>query len=706
MIASVVVELKNYQVDKPYDYMVSFEMEANIKIGSRVIVPFSNRDVEGFVITLKNETNLDLKQIKSVYDDFLSNEQLMLIKYLRERNPVTMIECINTILPPALRASIKNKTKKKFVKYLEIIDYSYEGSEKEQSILNSLMETEHTLSLANKKYGSYYINKFRKNNVVQVVEKEVYRQTYTQTENELYSNPTSEQKNIANEIYSSDKPFHLIFGATGSGKTVCYIELIKQVLNTDKQVLVLVPEISLTPQFINIIAHHIDQKIAVFHSKMSSSERYDQFRLVVDKKVQIAIGTRSAIFLPFDNLGLIIIDEEHDTSFVQEQKVSYSTKEIAARRVNYHNAKLVLGSATPEVTTFYNALNNKIVLHRLESPYADINVNNKIIDMKSNFDWILSKDLLVEIEKTISNDKQFMLILNRRGYANYLVCNSCGEALKCTKCDVTLTLHENNLLKCHHCNYQTHSQVCTCGSNDFVEYGYGIQKVEEMLHEHFNNLKLVRIDSDVLLKIKKLEKILDEINDKQYDGIVGTQILSKGLNFKDVNLVALLDADYSLNINSYKSSELTFQYINQTLGRNNRGTSKDVVNIVQTMDTSHYALQHAFSNDYESFYKQELAFRKQLQYPPFTNYSKILCSSSDLRSLIVYINNIYNSVKNPKIFVSKPHFSSIEKINNQYKMQILLKHSNISEIFDIINRIRVNSNKTITTIVNHNPNSF
>ncbi len=707
MNVKVVTEINNISLDKPFDYLVPLVYQNNVRVGSRVVIPFGNRNVEGFVVQINNRNLDNLKPIISVYDDYLNEEQLILIQFLRKRNLATMIECINTILPPALRASIKNKEKKKFDKVVRVLNKLGDLNEKEQRIVQEISQKEMLLSVANKCFSPYLITKLRKKGVLEVYLKEGYRNTYQVSKNQMYDSLTNSQANVVNSILTSEFQNHLIFGVTGSGKTVCYIELIKKVLHTNKQVLILVPEISLTPQFINVISHHIDSEIAVFHSKMSSSERYDQYRLVLDQKVSVAIGTRSAVFLPFSKLGLIIIDEEHDNSFIQEQSVSYSAKEVAFVRAKYHNAKVVLGSATPDIVTYHSAINRKICLHVLQNSFSNVLATTKIIDMKSNFDWILSKELLESIKKTLNSSKQFVLILNRRGYSNYLICNSCGQTLKCPHCNVTLTLHNDSTLKCHHCEYVHYDFICECGSSDLKEYGYGIQKVEEILLQEFKDLKIARVDRDITSKISSVEKIFTKFNNQEYHGLIGTQILSKGLNFLNVTLIAVIDADFSLNISTYKASENTFQYINQSIGRNNRGSDIYCENILQTYDTNHYAINYAYKNDYIGFYGDEIVYRRKLNYPPFTKYAKILGTSVNLSELIITMEKIYNLIYSNDLFVTKPHFCSIERIKGQYRMQILLKHSNITQIFGIIETIReINDNKIVKIIINNNPINF
>lgn len=708
MLVSVVIELNNANLDQPYSYLVDFAMQKDIKIGQKVIVPFGNRDIEGFVLDIAhNYDNSNYKYIKAISKDFLNEEQLMLIKYLREHNGATMIECINTILPPALRASIKNKDKKKFIRCLRVINTKDNMSDKEKKVIQYIASKDNvTLKEVNKLFGTYVVGKLRNQNIIEMYEIEEYRMSLEINKLNYYEKLNHEQQVVVKNILKSSSNIHLIHGRTGSGKTVCYIELIKHCLENNQEVLFLVPEISLTSQIVNIISHHFDNDVAIFHSKMSSTERYDQFRKIIDKKVKIAIGTRSSIFLPFTSLGLIIIDEEHDDSYIQESKISYSTKEIAVIRSKYHGAKIILGSATPDVCTFYNTKNNKIELHVLEKSYSTSNISTEIIDMKANFDWIISKNLEDKIRKVIKKNHQFILLLNRRGYANYLICNECGEALKCPNCEVTLNLHTSNVLKCHHCSYQISNAVCDCGSSDFSEYGYGLQKIEEVLNEVFRDIKIARVDTDILTKTAKVSEIFNSFTNHEYDGLIGTQILSKGLNFTNVSLVAIIDADYMLNINSYKASEKTFQYITQSLGRNARGLN-DSINLVQTYDTSHYAFVNAISNDYISFYESEIKFREKFNYPPFTKYTKIIGTSSNLSLLVKNMNDLFAECKKLHLSATKPHFSNIEKINSQYRIQILVKHSHFTKIFGIIGKVReYNKIKEVNIIINNNPIDF
>ncbi|MFV0499471.1 MAG: primosomal protein N' [Bacilli bacterium] len=709
MLVSVVAELNNHKLDQPFLYMVDFAVQNNIRLGSKVVVPFGNRFIEGFVLEIieNYEPNNKYKYVKSVTREYLNDEQLLLIKYLRSHSTATMIECINTILPLAFRAKIKKNEKIKFVKCLSITGIENDLKSQYQHILKYVSENKHcTLNQANKMFGNYIIKKLRNINVLKIYEIEDYRLSLNISKTKYYNNPSREQLKVIIDIFNSKFNYHLIHGVTGSGKTICYIELIKKYIKLDKEVLLLVPEISLTSHILNVISFYFNDNVAVFHSKMSSLEKYDQFRRVCNNNVKIAVGTRSAIFLPFKSLALIIIDEEHDNSYIQESNVSYSTKEIAFLRSKYHDAKVVLGSATPDVVTYYNTKNNKIILHNLSKMYSEIKMVNECIDMKSNFEWILSKNLENKIIETIKKNEQFILLLNRRGYANYVICSNCGEAYKCKKCDVTLNLHINNTFICHKCNYRDVGFNCNCGSREYFEYGYGIQKLEEVLFDRIKDLKIMRVDSDMLNNSYKLSEIMNDFTNNKYHGLIGTQILSKGLNFINVSLIAIIDADYMLNINSYKASENTFQYICQSLGRNSRGY-KNSYNLIQSYDIKHYSFKNAINNDYITFYNNEILFRKQLNYPPFVKYLKILGLSSDNSILLNCMYKLYNYCLEKKLNVSKPHYPSVERINMQNRVQILVKYSHFSQIFDIINKTRdYNKIKNIRIIVNCNPIDF
>ncbi len=707
MIFQVVVEVNKKSLDKPFNYKAPFSMQGNIKVGSRVLIPFGNRSVEGFVLNILNENDESLKDIITLYEDYLSKEQLKLLFFLRKSNLATLIECANVLSPPAFRASHKSKIKAKTVKHLMLLEHTYTGNEKENALVNALKLTDLSLQVATEKFGTYLINKLCRKEIIKKYDKLVYRDVLSNVESkELYTNPTQHQLDVIKSIDESEKLMHLIFGPTGSGKTVCYLELIHKTLSVGKQVLLLVPEVSLTPQYLAIFKHHLKNDIAVFHSKLTSAVRNDQYKKVIDRKVNIAIGTRSSVFLPFDNLGLIILDEEHDDSYIQEQIVSYNTKEIAMFRAKFHQAKLVLGSATPSVTTFYSALADKIVLHKLENKYSDVVTDCEVVDMRSNFDYIISQVLINKIRDVLNRNQQFILLLNKRGYASYLLCKNCGRSLKCPNCSVTLKLHKNGLMKCHYCDFKSKINECSCGSVEFEEYGYGIQKVEELLSEIFPNNKFERVDYDTVESLGFLEATFEKFRSGEFDALIGTQILSKGLDFPNVVLVAIIDADYALSLSNYQASEKTFQYISQSIGRSGRGES-DSSSLIQVFDVNHYSIKEAVNNNYQGFYNQEIEFRKALNYPPFCKMVKISCSSYNLSDVSNSIMKIYQTLVKSVNFISKPDFSSIELINNQYQLQLIVKLQKNTQFFVIIESVRnIEIDEKVNLIVTSNPLSF
>ncbi len=706
MICYVLVELNKQSVDRPYTYKVDFAMQSNIKVGSRVIVPFGNRKVEGFVLKLDDKFDDDLKSVVHLYNDYLNEEQMKLLFYLRKRNVASLIECVNVLIPPRYRASVKNKEKSKTATYIKLKDLTYKN-EKHSEFINKLYSCDLSLKDASAITSTYTINKLVSNGIITKYKKEVYRDVFSNVERKkLYENATEEQFSVTKDILDSKNLYHLIYGPTGSGKTVCYLELINNTLKAGKQVIILVPEISLTPQYIAILKTHIDEDFAIFHSKLSSSVRNDQYRKVLDGKVRVAIGTRSSVFLPFTNLGLIIVDEEHDSSYIQESNVCYNTKEVASLRAKIHNAKLVMGSATPDVTTYFNALNSKIVLHTLNYKYGKASSTTKIINMKSTFDYILSQELIDSIKQVVDKNKQFILLLNKRGYVNYLVCEECGSSLECPNCSVSLKLHTGNTLKCHYCDYTNSEIKCKCGSVSYIENGYGIQKVEELLLEKLSGIKIERVDYDTVSKLSFLESVFTKFNNSEFDGLIGTQILSKGLDFKNVTLVAIIDADYALSLSNYRASESTFQYIMQSIGRSGR-REDDALNIIQCFNDEHYAINAAVNQDYDTFYQSEIEYRKSALYPPFSQIVKVFMGSHDLNTLYTAINKVHLVLKNKYKNVATPSFSNIEKINNTYLMQIIVKVKKNDQIFDIIDIVRkYNNNKYISMRICINPISF
>lgn len=497
---------------------------------------------------------------------------------------------------------------------------------------------------------------------------------------------------VTSEMFVDDKKPYLIHGITGSGKTEVYMEIIDHALSQGLSSILLVPEISLTPQTIARLKNRFGPIVGVYHSKLSEGERHDVYKAIKAGKVRILIGARSALFAPFDNLGAIIIDEFHETSYKAENNPKFSAIEVARYMSIKNNVTLVLGSATPSVEEYYRAKSGEYNLIEINN-----RANNKplpkigVVDMKKELNVgntsIFSNELISELKKTIRNGNQAILFLNRRGYANFVSCRKCGYVFKCNDCDISLTYHKyKNSGVCHYCGYETAiPKTCPeCGNENIKPFGTGTQKIEEELKMILPDVKTLRMDKDTTSKKGSLEKMLNKFKDKEADILIGTQMLSKGLDFENVTLVGILSADMILNFPDFKSFETTFQLITQVSGRAGRSDKEGKV-VLQTYDTDHYAIRHAINYDYESFYNDEVKIRKAFGYTPFSNMMRVVVSGENEVVVKKGIDNLHSSLvyllKERGIdkfdFILGPNPCSISKIKQNYRWQILFKDDNI-----------------------------
>lgn len=505
---------------------------------------------------------------------------------------------------------------------------------------------------------------------------------------------------------------YLIHGVTGSGKTEVYLQLVEEMLFKGKDSIILVPEISLTPQTIDRFVGRFGDQVAILHSKLSQGERFDQWRSIKEKKVKIVIGARSAIFAPFHNLGLIIIDEEHETTYKSDQNPKYDTIEVAKKRADLENATLVLGTATPSLETYYKAKNGEIILLEMMERVAQSQLPEvTLIDMREELNLgnksIFSMELHKAIEDNLNNKKQTILFLNRRGFATFVSCRKCGYVCKCKECDISMTYHRNiNKLRCHYCGVtENPPDTCPeCGSKYIKYFGIGTQKVEELTKELFPNANIVRMDGDTTVEKGSYEKILGAMKDEKIDILIGTQMISKGLDFPEVTLVGIIAADTSLNLPDYRSPEKTFQLVTQVAGRSGRGDYKGRV-ILQTYNPEHYSIVYSKDQDYINFYNTELPIRKEFLYPPFINLINILIYGVNNSKVVEISNKVYNILEDKvkeiygidfKNNISGPYPAPLERIKNNFRWQILLKITNedMDSLKTVIKRVCItNENK-------------
>lgn len=684
--------------DLTFVYKVKEELINKIEIGKRVLVPFSNKEIQGFIIDINksNKFDYEVKEIIDIIDDkrVLSDELLELGKFMSNKYMCSLISCYQTMLPKALKAKVKNNANKNYIKYIRLINNDIKVTNSSQLEIINLLKNNRVLKsdITNK----YALKKLIDLNIVKEEKEEEYRKIDLINLKHKDINLNIEQKNAINIINNNlDKEkVILIHGVTGSGKTEVYIEVIKEILKNNKSAIVLVPEISLTPQTIARFNNVFCNNIAVLHSGLSDGERYDEYRKILNEEVKIVIGARSAIFAPLKNIGVIIVDEEHVSTYKQENNPKYNAVEVAIERSKYHKCPVILGSATPSVETYARAKKGYYELITLDTRVnAQEMPKTMIIDMKEENKKgnILFSNILIEnIRNTLSKNEKTMLLLNKRGYANYISCGNCGYTHKCPNCDITLTYHKtSSMMRCHYCGYATNKlDICPeCSSNNIKILGSGTEKVEEKLKELFPNIGICRMDLDTTSTKGSHQKIINDFNNNKYDVLVGTQMISKGLDFPEVTLVGVINADSSLNIPNFRSSEQTFQLITQIIGRSGRSNKKGIA-IIQTYNPNHYSIYYASKHDYKSFYNEEIAIRKKLNYPPYCFLVLIKIISKDFELLSKESKKISEYLKknlNISSTVLGPSLGTILKVNNKYNFQCIIKYKKDETLYKVLN---------------------
>lgn len=721
MIAKVLVEINNINVDKTFDYIVPFEYIENIKIGMRVKVPFASRELEGFVLDLVNnaDDNYELKEIISIVDTepILNNELLHLGQFMSKKYFSTLISCYQTMLPKALKAQNKTTINKKMIKYVELCSNSFPKLKPNQEKIVEYLRINGKVKKEEvNKISVSGVNTLIKNGIIIESLIEEYRLVTKDINKEKETfKLTVEQQEAKNKILSqTQSSVFLLHGVTGSGKTVVYMEIVEEMLNRGKDSIFLVPEISLTPQMVYHFKSRFGDDVAVLHSRLSEGEKYDEYRKIVEGKVHIVVGARSAVFAPFKNLGAIIIDEEHTTSYKQDNNPKYSAIEIAIERAKNNNAIVILGSATPSLETYARSIKGLYTLVELKHR---VNTNNlplvEIVDMskEKHRGSIFSSRLITEVNKRLEEHEQIILLLNRRGYSSFITCSNCGYTAKCPHCDITLTYHKtSNTLRCHYCGYADKmNDICpSCGEKAIKTLGTGTEKVEEEIKKAFN-ARVVRMDLDTTSKKGSHEKIITAFKNHEYDILLGTQMIAKGLDFSNVTLVGVINADTSLMIPNYRSNEYTFQLLMQTAGRSGRGEKKGSV-IIQTFNPEHYAITLASKHDYIDFFKQEMEVRRKLSYPPYyyliyikvigKDYNKISIESNKIASILT------RELKNSKIL--GPTTCSVFKLNGLFRFGIIIKYKKEEKMEEVLQSLvnHYKGNQTVKVDIDVNPNNF
>lgn len=721
MYVQVIVELKVEALDKTFTYHVPHAFQKQIKVGARVTVPFGTKQLEGFVLKIEQFSTIDypVKDIIQLIDEepVLKEELLELGIYMKQKTLCNLIQAYTTMLPVALKTKHGRTISKKMVRYLSL-NMPYEEAivfaknDIQKNIIESLGAGEVEKSEFRDMMSS--IQTLLKNQIIQQVEKEQYRlkaPVLEQCEKRIL---TEEQEQVLKEIKVENTfQTYLLHGVTGSGKTEVYLRLIDQVLKIGKEAIVLVPEISLTPQVVDTFGKRFGNQIAILHSGLSDGEKYDEWRKIERKEVSIVIGARSAIFAPFENLGMIIIDEEHSPTYKQENTPRYSTIDIALWRAKRHQIPLLLGSATPSVESYTRATMGIYKLLELKKRVNQTLPPVTLLDMRGEYkkgNSILSEPLRKGILDRLAKKEQVILLLNRRGFSTILRCKACGYTEKCPRCDIPLTYHKKRGENvCHYCGYSSPRiwDCPSCKTEKLVDLGMGTEKLEQYLEREFPGARILRMDNDTTSLKGSHKKMIASFEEGNYDILLGTQMIAKGLDFPNVTLVGVINGDSTLNLPDFRSAERTYQLLSQVAGRAGRGSKKGDV-IIQGFNMDHYSMLATKNHDYSYFYKQEMMIRKKLNYSPYCNLVLITLKGKQENILYEEGTKIVKhlvSLKTEDISILGPTGALVPKINFIYEVQIVIKCKKKDWIYKESQFLKeiYRKNRTITFDVDFDP---
>ena len=725
-IVKVLVEHPVHSLDTTFDYL---HLEPLLN-GVRVRITFNKKSIIGYVENVESTpyTKEELEKragfkyhyIDEVIDEEpLLNEELTQLAFQLSKMTLSpRISALCAMLPTQLKPSSSQGVGIKMIKVVELVRDGFTQTKKQQECFE-FIKNNNLCSLADIPYSKSVVDALVKQELVAYKMLEQYRIPKSkELSDDKIIELTDDQQNIVSSILSKRERTSLIHGVTGSGKTEVYLALAKEMLKQNKTVMMLVPEISLTPMMVDIFKRRFQDDVAVLHSRLSQGEKYDEYRRIKRGEVKIVVGARSAVFAPLENIGLIILDEEHDPSYKQDSKPRYLTSQIARMRAKTHHAHVVLGSATPSLESYSRAMKGIYDLYTLDKrinkkPLPKVEVVDMIEEMKMKNYSLFSHSMRNKIQETIDKGEQVILLLNKRGYSTYVRCLECGEVIKCPHCDVTLTYHkDDNRLKCHYCEYQIpYENHCPkCRSKKMKAFGYGTQKIEEDIQKSFRGAKVIRYDVDTTKNQNGHLKLLEKFRNKEANILLGTQMIAKGLDFEDVTFVGVLNADISLNVPDFRSNERTFQLLCQVSGRSGRGRKQGSV-IIQTYNPTHYAIETASRHDYHSFYKQEMLYRKKLNYPPFCHMVSLIIQSKDEQ----YVHTVSEDIKKylnshtSKAQILGPAKSAIYKMQNIYRERILVKFVDSEEIYSALESVSEYYNKRnhgkVNVVCDFNPYS-
>ncbi len=707
MYAEVLVQYGSKSLDKTFTYLIPDELKDKLKRGMKVAIPFGKQEINGFVLSIKETCDLeDLKSIKYIInEDFVLNEELMSLgTFIKDKTLCSLITAYQAMLPTSLKVS---NSKESYAKYdifitlnkdIKEID-EYISNNKRSHVQNEILETLKRNDILKSSVSASSVNKLLSLELIK--EKKVLKYRINPNkEKENNIKLSGEQLLASNEIKSHINEYntYLIHGITGSGKTEVYMDVSDEVIKMGKSVIMLVPEITLTTQMIERFYKRFGNDVAIFHSSLSDGEKYDEYKKILNNEVHVVVGTRSAIFTPVKNLGLVIVDEEHSNTYKQENNPRYNALDIAKWRGEYNSCPVIFGSATPSLESMARASKGVYKLLTLSNRIgSSVLPHISLVNMRDELrkgNNIISEDLALRIDERMKKHEQVMLFINRRGYSTVVTCSSCGYTYKCPHCEVTLTYHKsNNHLVCHYCGYTLEkTDICPeCEERALTSYGLGTEQVEAFIKNQFPSARVVRMDVDTTSKKGSTDAIIKGIEDGSYDIIIGTQMISKGLDFPNVTLVGIINADESLNIPDFRSGENTFSLISQVSGRAGRSEKHGEV-IIQTYDPSNQTLINCLNNDYMKNYLYEMDIRKQLKYPPYYFITLVRITSRDYNLLKGEVNKIASFIRKnvgENTIILGPTTCSLFKLNNVFRFQMIIKYKKDDKLPDTLRELDI-----------------
>ncbi|SPT99790.1 primosomal protein N' [Lysinibacillus capsici] len=776
LIAEVIVDVSTYHVDRPFDYQVPVEWISVIELGSRVKVPFGPRNVLGFVVGLKKETDVPLNKLKAInqildMEPVLTEEMLRMAKWLKNDTICYEIDALQVMLPSALRAKYEKMIKlqqgqqlplevqaifgkrqrvnfKEFeragllpllkqlvaenivaienvvkqqgnVKEIRMVQITADQQLIERALEQSTRAAKQRLLLQwmclhlgeiftpqqicdEARVSISVLEAVIDKGAAQFIQEEVFRDPFTKEVSRTHALQLTSEQQVALQAITTamDQQIaqtFLLHGVTGSGKTEVYLQAIQKVLEEGKEAIMLVPEISLTPQMTERFRSRFGEMVAVMHSGLSVGEKYDEWRKIQQGKVKVVVGARSAIFAPFTNIGLIILDEEHESTYKQEDSPRYHARDVAIWRSEFYNCPIILGSATPALESFARAKKGVYKLlslkHRaLHQALPTVFIADMREELRQGNRSMFSQSLIEAIRLRLEKKEQMVLFLNRRGYSSFVLCRDCGTVVQCPNCDISLTYHRTTeKLKCHYCGYEEHvPQICPQCQSDHIRYfGTGTQKVEEELYKLFPEARVLRMDVDTTKHKGAHEEILETFGAGHADILLGTQMIAKGLDFPNITLVGVLSADTSLHLPDYRAAERTFQLLTQVSGRAGRHDKLGEV-IIQTYTPEHYAIELAKTQEYEPFYEREMFLRRRSNYPPYYFVALIQLSHEDVMMAAEYAGRVADWLRgnlSNQVAIIGPTTASIARLQNRYRYQCLIKYKIEPNLIPVLQRL-------------------